>query len=199
MRRSWLAIAIAVLPCAAGAFTHDEGGIGGDLSGDRLAPTALVVEAGPNVLTGSTVQGDLDYLRITLPDGFQLTSLVLDSVTSIDDVAFIALQQGTTFTVTPGGATPGALLGYGHFGTGFLAGGATPGNDMLDDLGIAGGAIGFVPPLGAPDYTFWIQQTSAQPFGYSMTFYAVPEPETFVLLGLGLLALSGRRRARAST
>jgi hypothetical protein len=195
MRRFWLAFVITVLPCAAGAFSHDD--VVNDLSGNHLAPTALVATLGANVLTGTTVVGDLDYLTISLPGGLQIASLVLDSVTSVDNVAFIAVQQGTTFS-DPGTATPGVLLGYAHFGTGPAAGGATPGNDMLDDLGLAAGAIGFAPPLGAADYTFWIQQTQAQAFGYSMTFNVVPEPGTFALLGLGLLALSGTRRTPRS-
>jgi len=123
---------------------------------------------------------------------------VLDSVTSTDDLAFIAVQQGTTFTVTPLTATASALLGYAHFGSGLGAGGATVGNDMLDDMGVAAFAIGFVPPLGASDYTFWIQQTGTQAFAYSLNFAVVPEPGTFALLGLGLLALVWTRRTPRS-
>jgi len=189
MRRLWLACLLTALPSAAGAFSYSEG-IDGDLSGDRLAPTALVAAAGSNTLSGSTIAGDLEYLRITLPSGFQLGSLVLNSVSSADDVAFIAVQSGTTFTVTPATATPGALLGYTHFGSGPTAGGATVGNDMLDDMGLGVGAIGFLPPLSGNDFTFWIQQTTAQSFGYSLNFVVVPEPGTFALLGLGLLALA---------
>lgn len=188
MRRFCLAFLVAALPCVAGAFSYSEG-VSGDLSGDRLAPTSLVAVLGSNPLSGSTIQGDLDYLRITLPGGLQLASLVLDSVTSTDELAFIAVQQGTTFTVTPATATASALLGYTHFGSGLAAGGATVGNDMLDDMGVAAFAIGFVPPLGASDYTFWIQQTAAQAFAYSLNFVVVPEPGTFALLGLGLLSL----------
>lgn len=193
MRGIWLAFVGALaLPFTAGAFSYSEG-VSGDLSGDRLAPTALVAAAGSNTLSGSTIGGDLDYVRISLPGGLQLASLVLDSVTSTDDVAFIAVQEGTTFTVTPAGASASDLLGYAHFGTGPIAGGATVGSDMLDDMGVAPGAIGFVPPLGATDYTFWIQQIGAAPFGYSLNFVAVPEPGTLALLGPALLALAAMR------
>ena len=197
MRGIWLAFVVAALPCAAGAFSYSEG-VDGDLSGDRLAPTALVVAAGSNTLSGSTVGGDLDYLRITLPAGLQLASLVLDSITSADDLAFIAVQQGTTFTVTPAGASASDLLGYTHFGSGPGAGGATVGNDLLDDMGAAPFAIGFVPPLGASDYTFWIQQIGTTPFGYSLNFLVVPEPGTLALLGLALPALARTRRPRGA-
>jgi hypothetical protein len=197
VNRTWIVCLLTAIPCAARAFSYAEG-TNGDLSGDRLSPTALVASPGANTLSGSTVFGDLDYVRITLPSGLQLASLILDSVTSVDDVAFIGMQSGTTFTVTPAEASAGDLLGYKHFGTGPTAGGATPGNDMLDDMCASAGAIGCTPPLLGSDFTFWIQQTSVSSFAYSLTFVAaVPEPGTFALVGLGLLGLATRRRSRA--
>lgn len=197
MGKIWLAIVLAALPCAAGAFTYSETD-NGELSGDRLTPTQLLAAQGSNTLTGTTVGGDLEYVRITLPPTLQLASLVLDSITSTDDLAFIAVQVGTTFTVTPANATPGDLFGYAHFGSGPGAGGATVGNDILDDMGRASGAIGFTPPLGATDYTFWIQQIGGTSFGYSLNFVVVPEPGTFALVGPALLVLAGTRRRRSA-
>ena len=193
MPRIWLLLALLVCPSAARAFSHSET-TDGELSADNLAPSALVAQIGANTLTGSTVSGDLDYVRVTLPSGGALVSLILDSVTSSDDLAFMAVQEGPTFTVTPATATQGSLLGFVHFGTGIAAGGATPGNDILDDMGAAFGVIGFTPPLLGTDYTFWIQQTSPQSFGYSMTFVVTPEPGTAALMGLGLLGFAIRRR-----
>jgi hypothetical protein len=193
MRGIWLTLALTMLPFAAGAFSHSEVP-DGDLSGDRLNPTVLVAAPGSNTLSGTTVGGDLEYFRITLPSDLHLASIVIDSVTSTDDLAFIAIQQGTTFTVEPSGATPAVLLGYAHFGTGSGAGGATVGNDMLDDMGIAPGAIGFAPPLAASDYTFWLQQIGGTSFGYTLNFVVVPEPGSFPLLGLGVFALAAARR-----
>jgi hypothetical protein len=195
LRRSrCLFLLLLALPAAAAAFSANEA-TDGDFSNDRLAPTTLVASSGSNTLSGTTVVGDLDYVRISLPAGFGLTSLVLDAVTSADDLAFIAVQQGTTFSVTPATATASVLLGYAHFGTGPAAGDATPGNDILDDLAKGFNAIGFTPPLTATDYTFWIQQTAAQSFGYSFDFVVseVPEPGTGLLLAAGLAALAARR------
>jgi len=195
MRRLLLALLLAATPSAAGAFSYDEG-IDGDLSGDRLAPTALLAALGSNTLSATSVAGDLEYVHLSLPSGTSLASLVLTSFSSTDDVAFIAVQAGSAFSVPPASATPGDLLGYAHFGSGSLAGGATVGNDMLDDLGAAADAIGFVPPLTGSDYTFWIQQTGPQPFGYTLDFQVVPEPRTGALVVMGLIALAARRRQR---
>jgi hypothetical protein len=65
-------------------------------------------------------------------------------------------------------------------------------------MGAGSGAIGFTPPLTGSDYTFWIQQFNAQPFGYSFNFVVAPEPDTGVLLSAGMLGLLGfaRRRGR---
>ena len=190
---AWIGL---VLPTAAAAFVYSES-IDGDLSGDRLNPTTLVAQVGSNALIGSTVGGDLDYVRIALPPGAQLSALVLNAVSSTDDTAFIAVQQGTFFTVAPDDAIEGDLLGYAHFGTGPLAGTATPGNDILDNIGLGAESIGFVPPLTASDYTFWIQQFQAQPFSYSFDFVVLPEPGAAGLLaGVALLAGLTRRRGR---
>ena len=197
MNRIWIVCLLTVIPCAASAFSYAEG-TNGDLSGDRLNPTALVASPGANTLSGSTVFGDLDYVRISLPSGYALSALILDSVTSTDDVAFIGMQSGTTFTVTPTSVSASDLLGYKHFGTGPTAGGATPGNDMLDDMCASAAAIGCTPPLLGSDFAFWIQQTSVSSFAYSLTFVAaVPEPGALPLLALGLIGLATRRRSRA--
>ena len=69
MRKLLLACALASVPSLAGAFSYSEV-VDGDLSGNFAAPTALVAAVGSNTLSGTTVGGDLEYLRITLPDGY---------------------------------------------------------------------------------------------------------------------------------
>lgn len=196
VRNLVLALALVGLPSAASAFSYDEG-VDGDLSGDRLAPTALVASLGSNPLSATSVLGDLEYVLVAIPSSYQLGSILLTAFASADDVGFAAVQVGSTFTVTPAGATPGDLYGYAHFGTGPLAGGATPGNDMLDDLGAGAGAIGFLPPLGSGNYTFWLQQTQAQPISYTMDFLVIPERATLLLVVGGLAAIASTRRPRA--
>jgi hypothetical protein len=184
--RAW--VLVLALPSVASAFTHDER-VDGDLSGDRLNPTTLAAEIGSNAFSGTTVASDVDYVRISLPPGAELSELVLLSIASTDNVAFIAVQEGPTFTVSPDEAVEGDLLGYTHFGTGALAGTATPGNDILPKMSVAPEAIGFDIPLTGSDYTFWIQQVNAQPFGYSFEVFVVPEPGASSMMATGLLTL----------
>src|SRR5512139_795852 len=94
-------------PNLALALSYDEA-VSGDLSGDRTAPTSFTLGSGVNSLSGSTAQGDLDYVTIFAPG--PIVSLVLGSYASTNDVAFIGLQSGTTFTEPNVGADPSHLL-----------------------------------------------------------------------------------------
>jgi hypothetical protein len=172
-------------------------GTNGDLSNDRLHPTLFTLDAGVNTLTGTTVSGDLDYLAFNIPPGFALQSFTLNFYTGTGSLtkSFIGIQSGTTFAVTPASATPGALLGYTHFGPTGVQG------EILDNIGTGSGAIGFTPPLQAGNYTFWIQETAgeARNYSFNMTMSAVPEPAALplCLLGMALAGIEARRRRAA--
>lgn len=145
---------------------HDEGSAG-DLSNDRLAPTALFPAVGTNSIIATSVFGDREYFSLTLPAGTQLEAINLVSF-STADLAFIAVQSGSTFTEPPTGANVTKILGYTHFGP---DGGAT--GDILDDMGTGAGAIGFAPPLPSGTYTFWAQQLNG-PTTYRLDFVVAP-------------------------
>lgn len=179
---------LALAPAAAADVFWNEA-VDGDLSNDRLAPSAFVFDVGTHSLLATTGSGNLDYLSITVPAGMELASLTLVAYTGNDRTAFIAVQEGATFTEAPGAPDAGNLLGWAHFGTG-------PGNvgtDILDDMGTGPGAIGFTPPLGAGTYSFWLQQLGAT-VTYQLDFEVVPAPSAAGLLALGGLALARRRR-----
>lgn len=182
------AIGLAAGPAAA-VVVHDES-IHGDVSNDRLSPTAYVLSSGTNSLLATSVSGDREYVRFTVPAGFQLSQVVLASYAGIDGTAFIGVQAGSTLTEPPTGTNVANLLGWTHFGPG-------PGNvgtDILDNIGVGAGAIGFTGSLSAGDYTFWIQQTGANAATYQMDFVVVPAPAAAGLLGLaGVLACRRRR------
>jgi len=162
----------------------------GDLSDDPLAPTVVSVVAGSNVVTASSVSGDVEYFTITIPVGHELTALNLVSLTSAN-VAFLAFQAGATFSSNPG---PEDLLGFTHLGV--VTG------DQLPALaaGLAGSPspIGFTNPLPAGTYTFWAQETASSPSSYELDFViaevaaagpAVPTMSQWSIMILGIIML----------
>src|SRR5262245_5831148 len=121
-------LVLALASNAAAAILYDEG-VSGPLSNNRLAPTALVAALGTNSVIATSQAGDREYWSITLAAGTQLSAINLVSYSGTD-IAFIAVQSGTTFTEPPTGTNVANLLGYTHFGPG--AGGAT--GDILDNM-----------------------------------------------------------------
>jgi len=164
-------------------------GVNGDLSGDRFAPTSLALLPGVNSIIATSVQGDREYVTLNLSAGLQLDSIVLFSYVSNDPLAFIGVQAGTTFTEPPTGTNVANLLGWTHFGSNPN----TIGTDILDNMGVGLGAIGFAPPLPGGIYTFWIQQTGVNMATYQLDFVVTPAPGAMSLLVLAGLA-GGRRR-----
>jgi hypothetical protein len=181
-----LAAVLLAAPLAR-ASSYDEA-VNGDLSGNRLAPSSLALTPGDNTVTGTVIVGDIDYLTITVPVGYALTQINLLNFVSIDDLAFIAIQAGSTFTQPPTGTDVTQLLGWAHFGLPVPA-------PYFAVLGTAPGAIGFTAPLPAGPYTLWIQQASAQQVAYTWDFVAggaVPEPGSAALALFGAATLLAR-------
>jgi len=164
--------------------------IHGDISGDRLVPSAVNLTLGINTLIASSLAGDREYIRMTVPAGLNLASIIHVTWESEDPIAFIGVQQGSTFTEPPTGTNVANLLGWTHFGPGP----GTVGQDILPGMGVGAGAIGFTPPLPADTYTFWIQQTGPLLATYRLDFVVVPTPPVFACGLLGLLACARRIR-----
>jgi hypothetical protein len=170
---------------------YDES-VSGDLSDNNLAPTAVLVGEGSNVVTGSTSSSplDRDIFSLTIAAGFELAAIVLDVYNSADDQGFFAVEAGNQITSL---FSPASLLGNTLIGA---LPGATVGNDVLDDLGNAlFGGTGFVGALGPGTYAFWIQETSGRVPQYALDFQVrrtVPLPATLLLLLPALLVLMRR-------
>lgn len=193
------AVLLLSVSFSSASILWDEGA-SGDLSSTQGSPTSLNLSAGVNSVIGTVGAGDSqDWLTLTVPDGFELSSIFLQAYASTDAQGFTGLQAGSVFTGST--FTPGNYLGYAHFGTG-ATNPSTPtnlvGTDILPimkDPSAAAGAQGFT-SLGNGSYAFLIQQLGAATsyqFDYNVT--AVPEPSLAGLLGLGsLVVLRGRRR-----
>ncbi len=184
-----VAIALTTAASARGDLIHDES-IHGDLSGNQAAPTHYTLLPGSNTLIATSVSGDREYVRLSVPAGLLLDSLILVDYAGIDGTAFIAVQQGTEFTEPPTGTNVANLLGWSHFGPGV----GNVGLDILPGIGSGLGAMGFTPPLAAGEYTWWIQQTGGNAATYELDFVVTPEPTSLALLGLVATVLLRRRR-----
>lgn len=183
---AFIVTAIPLLGLAAG-YRED---VSGDLSNDRLAPSSIALVGGDNRIAGTVILGDRDYFTVQVPSGLALSSILLEQYDSSNGRAFLGVQSGT-FTVDPDLAAPSDLLGYTHFGLDNLIG-----EDLLDNLGAGLGAIGFAPPLGPGDYSFWVNQTEPSLTGYQFNFVLVPEPGSAMPFGAAGLTLCARRRRR---
>ena len=202
---AWTAIFLAIASPAAAAATYDESVLG-DLSGVAASPTPWLLEVGPNRLTGSAfseyveippaspelVGFDYDLVALTIPAGYQLDSIIVDSYVNVDEVAqsFVGLQAGSPWLDGFGWDVTGAhLLGYAHLQN-YMPLEKT---DVLFDMFNV--AEAFTIPLSSGVYTMLIEDIDSR-FTYSLVFNvsAVPEPSTFLMGGIGATLLAVRRR-----
>lgn len=134
--------------------------IDGDLSDDGLTPTEITFSDGSNRISAcqNGSPRDIDYISFSVPSGKILERIDVINFTSVpsSNLGFIGIQNGTTFTEPANGANVANLLGGSIYGTNEIA------TDILPEMGMLGGAIGFTPPLTLGDYTIWLNQTSTE-------------------------------------
>ena len=105
-----MAIGLAAGSASLADVIWDEG-VDGDLSNDWLNPTALVLADGTNSLFATSVKGDRDYVRLDVPEGFLLKTLILTAYESESEQSFVGVQAGTFFTEDPAKPDVGNILG----------------------------------------------------------------------------------------
>ncbi len=200
-----LAAAAIVLPAAhTNAVVIWNESVNGDLSNTQASPNMFTLASGVNSVIGSVGTGDTqDWLTLTVPVGFQLSSVVLAAYSSTDVQGFTGFSTGPTFAGSVN--SPGSYLGYSHFGTA-AANGSLPAANLVgqDILAIMTnpladpGTVGFTDPLHAGSYAFLIQQLGAPTsYQFDYTLTATPEPSVLALTGLagGMLLAYRRRKA----
>lgn len=191
-RRTLLFLSVLAACASASAQILWDESVNGDLSGDRLNPTNLALAPGINGILATSVSGDREYVHFSVGSGMALSQIILVSWAGNDQIGFIGVQAGNTFTEPPTGTNVANLLGWSHMGPGV----GNVGQDILPSIGTGAGSIGFAPPLTGSDYTFWIQQTGTNAVSYRLDFITspVPEPASLVVLAIGALSLRRRRK-----
>jgi hypothetical protein len=138
----------------------------GDFSGDTGAPSSINLGTSSKSLLGSVGGSDVDYLTFTVPAGYRLDAIWLRSYQSTDNVAFMAIDSGATWTA---GYDQAEMLGNSHFGES-----GDVNTDMLTKMRVAGSS------LAAGTYTMWIQQLgAATTYGLEFELTALPTGSTF--------------------
>jgi hypothetical protein len=178
--------------------------VSGDFSDDGLHPTNVgILTLGSNQIFGTTGRGDngidRDYFTVTVPSGAEWVSLIELPGTEVGgDVSFLGVEAGNqvTLSVFPNDAT--GLLGWTHYSV------ADINTDLLPTMSVPSeGSSGFTTPLGAGEYSFWIQEfdSGTFPYGFNIVLApapAVPEPGSIAMsLGLGMTGAAFLRRRRA--
>jgi hypothetical protein len=206
---AWLPVMLAATQLHASVLWNES--VNGPLSASGSSPTALSLSDGTNAILG-TVGGSAqqDWVALTVPTGYQLSSLVLASYSSTDVQGFFGVQIGSSFTGSVNSAS--SYLGYTHFGTGAANGSLGPTNlvgaDLLPIMGNnlvdSPGSHGFTPPLSAGTYTFLIQQlgaNTAYEFDFGVSVVPEPSPAALGCLASAIcitLAAIRRRRGPAA-
>jgi PEP-CTERM motif len=206
------AVCVLLATSLAKATIYNEA-VSGDLSDDKAAPTPLTLTPGFNSIIG-TVAGfpefggtdPQDWVSITIPAGFVMTSYVNAKFVSSDPQGFTGFQFGSSFSGDE--FVAGSYAGYAHFGTAAQNPDGNPTSSskvgvnllpLMADPNFAPGATGFTPPLQAGTYALLIQQGDPSTTGYrfNMTVRPVQVPEpgsSLCLLAMGTLAALALRR-----
>lgn len=212
-----LMVVLASSGCAAVIWDESVDGL---LSPNYNNPTAFTLAPGissvigivgtdGSAITPTPNANSQDFLSVTIPAGYQLSSYVCSYWYSPggDDTGFTGVVQGPTFVQNI--FNPANFLGWTHVGTGTFddpQDGELPvitiGDNLLPIMGgnfYNYGAQGFTGPLPSGVYTFLMQQQDADNY-YQLDFgvTAVPEPAAIGLLACGaILAMQRRRVQRA--
>ncbi|MBL9161593.1 MAG: hypothetical protein JNL18_02505 [Planctomycetaceae bacterium] len=157
---------LAALSAASAAASEYNEFLNGDLSGAVASPTAFQLQAGPNVLVASSSISDIDLVTVTVPDNHSLSTISIEFHEGPIRI-FTAVEQGPSWTAGVGfDVDPSALLGWVDFP--FNPEHSHTGLDILAEMALAPGSLGFAPPLGSGDFTFLFQSpSSVVPFAIS--------------------------------
>lgn len=171
-----MAASIAAAPLVRAA-TYNEF-VQGELSANPAAPTPFALALGGNLLVASASSSDYDLLRISIPSGARLNSIIIESHDGPIRI-FTGIEAGPTWNAGVGfDVDPAGLLGWAEFPVDVE--GNHTGVDILADIAAAPGAIGFTPPLASGTYSMLFQTpSSAVPFALTFNVSSTAQPGDF--------------------
>lgn len=137
---------------------YDEG-VDGDLSLDNNAPTVIEFTPGDNRVISTQMQtvDQANFFTFQIPEGYQLSELIVDSYEGSDDLGFIGIDAGSSIATTPPAFIGGLSYGTVNIGTDILP----AMGDESNPAAVAISGFGFTPPLNGSQYTVWLNQTGA--------------------------------------
>ena len=176
--------------------------VDGELSGNNLSPTDLLIFGVGNNTVGGTVDNatgatpNVDVFTFDIAAGTQLDTFSLNIFNSADNLAFVGIDDSNAFPFNatqlgaPGGPDQTQFIG------GLLFGAL---GDITGPISNGGIGTGFSAPLGPGEYSVYVQQiggtTVEYEFGFSVS-EAIPEPGSAIFLGLALAGFAAKRRRR---
>ena len=150
---------LLVASVALAGFDYSEY-VSGDLSDLGMEPTEFTPGVGENFVVGlvGNFGEDDDFFTFTVPDGWLFTSVELTNYSSSTNYTFLGIEDASIFVT---GQENENYFGYVSFGEEHI------GTDLLSDMGVSNG--NFTPPLGAGEYTFWLDEGGTWE-DYELTF-----------------------------
>lgn len=137
---------------------YDES-VDGDLSLDNNAPTVIEFTPGDNHVISTQMQtvDQANFFTFQIPEGYELSQLIVDSYEGSDDLGFIGIDAGSFIATTPPSFIGGLSYGTANVDTDILP----AMGDSSNPAAVAISGFGFTPPLNATQYTVWLNQTGA--------------------------------------
>lgn len=168
-------------------FAVADATFGPNFTNDNTSPTDLgLLQPGLNSISGTVnnAPANSDFFTFQIGANTEIDSWVLSSYESNDNLAFLAINDASTFPfqILTNGTTSQMeqmFLGGSTFGS------LNENTDLLPSIGTIAGR-GFTGPLGEGTYAVLVQQLGGATTGYTfgLNVTAVPEPTTFAALAI---------------